>query len=874
MKDKAEFNTKQYLYSPLVWVLFFLQLIGRATYKSAFFLLKWLYIFVYNFVSLSKQWFYLTKITSLPQYLSSQLYQLVRNFLFDFFSDLIDFRIYVVNRFNKLNQSVSDFFSHALFIPFAPSLFRWMTFLNFHVILKVLYVSTFDIRESIVSAWNWIVQVVAGVGGLFKRIPIPKIQIRLFAPSFWITSVGMIVSVLMIGSVFFYFVVLKDLPEPNQLIHRDRILTTKIFARDGSLLYKIYRNQNRSLVQLNDIPDHVVNATIAIEDKSYWTHPGFSIRGISRAIRNNLNNEEVQGGSTITQQLVKNALLSPERTYTRKLKELILAIQVEMNFSKQEILQMYFNEVPYGGVAYGIEEAAQTYFGKSVVDLNLSEAALLAGLTSAPTRFSPHGTNPEFTIYRQQQVLKRMLEEGYISQSEYLTALKTKVVIKPPVSEISSPHFTLYVKDQLVEMFGTRMVEEGGLEVYTTLDPDIQASADKAVKEEIEKLIPMRVSNGAALVTNPQTGEILAMVGSRDFFDTANDGNVNVTLQLRQPGSSIKPVTYALALQSGMTPSSMIEDTPVAYPDGFDEWGRPRMYAPVNYDNTFHGNVNLKTALASSFNIPAVKLVDRFGVDNMIDLSKKMGITTWSDRSRFGLSITLGGGEVMMTDMAVVYGVFANQGMRVDLQSILYVKDADGNLIYDFQCDPDVTFLPEAEARNVLSNDEYCQPTSVMSPLVAYQITDMLSDNNARIPAFGPNSLLNIPGHQVAVKTGTTNDKRDNWAVGYTPDRVVVVWVGNNDNTPMSAVASGITGATPIWHNIVMEMLKAESSPLRFSPPDGLVPVQVCATNGLLPCASCPVIKTEYFIPGTEPKLHCVDRPLQDTNERIKEFRN
>jgi membrane peptidoglycan carboxypeptidase len=509
---------------------------------------------------------------------------------------------------------------------------------------------------------------------------------------------------------------------------------------------------------------------------------------------------------------------------------------------------MYFNEIPYGGVAYGIEEAAQTYFGKSAKDLTLPEATLLAGLPSAPTKFSPYGAQPEYAVYRQHHALKRMLEDGYISQDEYQEVLNTKIKLNPPATEIKAPHFVMYVKDQLVERYGTRMVEEGGLEVYTSLDPEIQISAEEAVASEVDNLREMKVSNGAALVTNPQTGEILAMVGSSNYFDTESDGNVNVTLQQRQPGSSIKPVTYALALLNGMTPMSMINDSPVSYPDG------DKLYQPVNYDNTFHGRVSLKTALGSSFNIPAVKLVDRFGVTEMIELGKAMGITTWEDRDRFGLSITLGGGEVKMTDMAVVYGVFANQGIRVDLHPILKVQDYSGRVLEEFKCEPNRDFLPEVEAKTLL---EYCSPRSVLSPYVAYQITSMLADNNARIPGFGANSLLNIENHQVAVKTGTTDGKRDNWAIGYTQNQVVVVWVGNNDNSPMSSVASGITGATPIWRNITDSLLEDENTAISFAPPSGMVPVAICADNGLLPCDSCQVIRTEYFVPGTEPKWAC-----------------
>ncbi len=662
------------------------------------------------------------------------------------------------------------------------------------------------------------------------------------------------------SSVFFYLYILKNLPNPHELITRPQVLTTKIYARDGSLLYKIYRNQNRTLITLDQLPPHLINATIAAEDKNFWKHPGFSAQGIIRAFKTNISDDALsQGGSTITQQLVKNALLSSEKTFTRKLKEVILAIEVELMFNKNEILQMYLNEIPYGGVAYGVEEAAQSYFGKSAKDLNIAEAALLSGLPVAPTKYSPFGANPSWAVYRQRQVLKSMLDAQYISLHEYNEALKAKIILNPPKYDIKSPHFVMYVKDILVETYGTRTVEEGGLEVLTSLDPLIQQNTEQAVITELDNLKNMNVTNGAAVVTNPNTGEILAMAGSRDYFDTQRDGNVNVTLMLRQPGSSIKPLTYALALQSGMTPLSIIDDTPVSYPDG----NRP--YVPVNYDGRFHGRVTLKTALGSSYNIPAVKLLNKLGVDSLYNFGKTMGITTWKERNRFGLSLTLGGGEVKMIDMAVAYGVFANNGVRMNLNPILQVRDSNGKLLQQYDC-PSTNILaieqPVEAAGKTMVN---CRSERVLSPLITYQISDMLSDNTARIPAFGPNSLLNIPNQQIPVKTGTTNDRRDNWTIGYTPDRVVVVWVGNNDNSPMSAVTSGITGATPIWRTITDSLIR-DKEPIVLKAPAGLKAVEVCSDNGYLPCSSCRNIKTEYFIPGTEPKQRCLDKPQEEQN--------
>ncbi|NMB57470.1 PBP1A family penicillin-binding protein [Candidatus Beckwithbacteria bacterium] len=812
--------------NPIFWVVFLLQNIGRFTYKIILSLLKGCYLIYQNGKKLEVKFDH-HFLPALSKHLLKKPYF--------FYLNLVEQICYFQTNFTHKIQQAFYLFLLQLFKFLYCQYFDWQIFYSkINKILNFKINLDFKPRKQTIQISK-------------KNSYFPLI---LGFSSFLLFT--------LITATFFYLKILKDLPDPNQLLTRKQILTTKIYARDGSLLYEIYRNQNRSLIKLEDLPQDLIDATVAVEDENFWNHPGFSLKGIVRALGNNVNNEEsIQGGSTITQQLVKNALLSPERTYIRKIKELILAIEVELIFDKKQILQMYFNEIPYGGVAYGAQAASQTYFGKNVQELTLAQAALLAGLTSAPTKYSPLGANPKLAIYRKNYVLDKMLKDKYISQEEYDKAKKEIIVVKPNVEEIKAPHFVMFVKDLLVEKYGTRLVEEGGLDVYTSLDPQIQQVAQKAVEDEIDKLIEMNVSNGAVLVTNPATGEILAMVGSRNYFDIQGQGNVNVTTQLRQPGSSIKPITYALALKSGLTPNSMIDDSPISFPDG-----AYKTYTPVNYDGKFHGNINLKTALASSFNIPAVKLLDKLGVNNMINLAENMGITSWKDRSRFGLSLTLGGGEVKMIDMAVVYGVFANQGMRVDLNPILKVKDANGKILQEFKCNASLNLLPEVEAKSQSKNN-YCQAKPVLNPIIAYQISDMLSDNNARTPAFGAYSLLNIPEQQVAVKTGTTNDKRDNWAIGYTEKYVVLAWVGNNDNSPMSAVASGITGATPIWYNTMKTILEKNGEKAQFSIPEGMIAVQVCETNGLLPCSSCPKVVTQYFVPGTEPKYHCLDNEIK-----------
>lgn len=647
----------------------------------------------------------------------------------------------------------------------------------------------------------------------------------------------------------FYFLILYDLPSPNQLITRQPILTTKIYDRNGKLLYKIYRNQNRTLVKLIDIPLSMQQATIAIEDKEFYHHQGFSLKGITRSLYRNLLYGTQTGGSTITQQLIKNALLTSEKTWQRKVKEIILAILAEAKFSKQEILQMYLNEVPYGSVAYGVEEAAQTYFDKSIKDINLAEAALLAGLPAAPTKYSPFGANPLLAKARQEQVLSQMLEQGYISQAEWEEAKKIQLVFAKQKDQIRAPHFVMFVQDWLVKKYGEQVVENGGLEVITSLDLDLQEMAQKTVTTRIEKLQPLRISNGAALVTNPKTGEILSMVGSKDYFNYQAEGNYNVTTALRQPGSAIKPVNYAVALQNGFTTATTIPDTPVTY-----QIPNQPPYSPRNYDGRFHGNISLRVALASSYNVPAVKILAALGIERMVEQGRKMGITTWNDLARYGLSLTLGGGEVKMVDLAVVYGALANLGTRQELNPILKVTNYKGEILEE---------LPSSSL-SLLSS----QSSQVLPPNIAYLLSNILSDNSARTPAFGPNSLLNVPGHQVAVKTGTTQNLRDNWAIGYTPSFLVAAWVGNNDNTPMSYVASGVTGATPIWHQIMSHLLQDKPNE-EFPKPEGVKEVTICGFTNTLSCAACPNPRPEFFVSGSEPKHACNQEMINRLIEQL-----
>lgn len=680
-----------------------------------------------------------------------------------------------------------------------------------------------------------------------KRPHFPKI---VFPPKTFIGASLLLIAAAIL--LFFYFYFLKGLPTPYDLKKHQPKLTTHILDRNKQELYKIYKDENRSLVKIDELPAYLIDATVSIEDKDFWSHSGFSLVGIIRAVlrnsRSTLNDQRstlsLQGGSTITQQLIKNTLLNPEKTIKRKVRELILSVWVERVFSKKEILEMYLNEVSYGGIAYGIQEAAQQYFGKDASSLSLAEAALLSGLPAAPTSYSPFGINPEKAKERQADVLRRMTEDKNITAETAKQALQEDLKFSQNSINIKAPHFVMFVRDWLASEFGEEMLNNGGLQVTTTLDLDLQNFVQQTVTQEVTNLKKLRVSNGAALVTDPKNGEILVLVGSQNYFDFQHDGQVDIVFRPRQPGSSIKPVMYAAAFQKGYTPASVILDAPISFPN---PGSKP--YSPVNYDGKFHGNVPIRTALASSYNIPAVKVLSTIGVNAMIDQGEMMGIKTWGDRKRFGLSLTLGGGEITMADMAEAYGSIANYGMRVPLNPILKVEDSQGKILY------------EKDATG---------PTRALPAGVAYQLISILSDPAARAPAFGTRSVLNIPGHQVAVKTGTTNNLRDNWAFGFTTDFVVAAWVGNNDNSPMSYIASGITGASPIWAKIFQGILSQRQTPFSFPKPQDLVTAKICALTGQLACEGCPS-RDEFFVPGTEPKTACRPETIEEIKQKQEE---
>ncbi|KKT32858.1 MAG: hypothetical protein UW21_C0017G0001 [Candidatus Woesebacteria bacterium GW2011_GWB1_44_11b] len=633
------------------------------------------------------------------------------------------------------------------------------------------------------------------------------------------------------------------IPLPSKLSTSQVPVSTKLFDRNGKLIYEIYADRRSTPVVLGDLPDYIWQATIAIEDKDFYKHYGFSPTGIARALYNTVFQGKLQGGSTLTQQLVKNSLLSPERTIRRKIRELVLTIFVEIIYSKDQILESYLNQTPYGGTAYGVGAASELYFNKPAKELSLAEAALLAGLPQRPSTYSPFGASPELAKGRQETVLKRMAEDGYISQEQADEASSQELKYAEQEA-LKAPHFALWVKQQLAEKYGEAVVEKGGLRVTTTLDLELQEFAQQTVATEVGKLKKQNVGNGAALITRPKSGEILSMVGSKDFFAEDEDGKVNIIFAKRQPGSSIKPLNYALGLKDKkITLATVLADVPTC----FSVFGQP-FYCPRNYSGNFSGPVQVRFTLGNSLNVPAVRVIALNGLENFINFARDMGITTLADPSNYGLSLTLGGGEVRPYDMAVAFGTFANEGIRQPLISILKIEDWKGKVL-------------EEVDTNELEGDR------VLDPEVPFLISHVLHDNNARVAAFGERSFLNVSGHpEVSVKTGTTNDRRDNWTIGYSAHTLAVVWVGNNDNSPMTGAVSGVSGASPIWNKIIRAALdKAEEG--AYNPndeghawprqPDGVVGTNICSTSGFLPggdpaAPDCPT-RFEYFIKGTIP---------------------
>lgn len=641
--------------------------------------------------------------------------------------------------------------------------------------------------------------------------------------------------VFLIFSFFLFLWYSRDLPFPDQVKRREGF-SSLILDRNEKPLYDIYVDKNRIPIAFSDIPDFLKKATVSVEDKDFYSHAGFDPKGILRALFHMVTLRGVQGGSTLTQQLVKNVLLTSERSLPRKIKEFVLAIQIERKYTKDEILQMYLNEAPYGGTMWGIESAAQGYFGKHAKDLTPAESVILVGLPQLPSYYSPFGPNPKAYRVRSEEVLRRLREDGHITQLaeyEFKSQLNT-VKFASPGAQFKAPHFVLSVKKQLTDLFGAKLVEEGGLRVTTTLDASLQEKAEDIVRDELEKAKSLQVSNGAVVALNPATGEILAYIGSKDYNldESGFQGKFDVaSMGYRQPGSALKPITYAAALSKGYTLSTVIADVETHFPGGKDK----EDYIPKNYDNKFRGPTQLRFALGNSINIPAVKLTALVGVRDVLKLASDMGITTLAptDKNiqRLGLSLTLGGGEVRLLDITASFGVFATGGIRIDPYTIEKVTDSTGKVLFEHR---------KNQGKRVLSED------------ISFLISHTLLDNASRKEVFGERSYLVVPGKTVSVKTGTTDDKRDNWTIGYTPSIVTGVWVGNNDNSPMNPkLASGATGAAPIWNRIMREALK-NTSDEQPKKPDTVVALTVDSLFGGLPHEGLPT-RNEYYIKGTEP---------------------
>jgi 1A family penicillin-binding protein len=587
-----------------------------------------------------------------------------------------------------------------------------------------------------------------------------------------------------------FIYIAKDLPRPENFAEHSLAQSTKIYDRTGKvLLYEYYGEEKREVVPFDKIPQHLKNAVLAAEDINFYKHFGLDIRGIGRAIQVNLKlKKPVQGGSTISQQLIRSTFLTREKTLKRKIRELILTLELERRYSKDEIFGFYLNQIPFGSNAYGVQAASQTYFGKDVSEINLSEAALLAALIRAPSDLSPYGEKREELLKRKDLILDKMAEVGFISKTEAEEAKKTEIIFSKILQPIRAPHFVFYIREYLEEKYGEDFIKEKGLKVYTSLDWELQQEAEKIVKEGAKRNRVYGAYNAALVAIDPKTGEILAMVGSADFFEDPYPKNCtpglnclfepypNVAIRGRQPGSAFKPFVYATAFKKGFNDNTVIVDEPT----NFGTAANP--YTPQNYDGLFRGPVTLRQALAQSLNVPSVKLLAYYaGLEDSIKTAKELGITTLTkEPSFYGLPLVLGGGDVKLLEMVSAYGVFATGGIRFPLISILKIVDANGNFI---------------EKKNTSSK-------RVLEPWVAQLITDILSDNEARAPIFGYNSVMYFPDRKVAVKTGTTENYRDGWIIGYTNSISVGVWVGNNDNTPILR-EPGIIVAGPIWRDFM-----------------------------------------------------------------------
>jgi 1A family penicillin-binding protein len=645
-----------------------------------------------------------------------------------------------------------------------------------------------------------------------------------------------------------YVAIASRLPSPTELQeHQTAFVSSKIYDRNGQLLYEVTDPQGgrRTYVSLDEISPNLINATIATEDRDFWLHPGFDPIAVARAVYYALTEREfVSGASTISQQLARMVFLPEERfepTAERKIKEIVLASELTRTYPKETVLEIYLNELNYGNLAYGIQAASETYFGVGADELTLAQASFLAGLPQLPAAYDPFGGGLERALDRQEDVLALMVEDGHITeeQAEQAAAAMRNYPFQAPQLDLSTaPHFVVYARRKVEELYGPEALYRGaGLRIYTTLDLDLQRRAEQAVREHIAELRDRNATNAALVALDPTTGQIRALVGSADYDDETIDGQVNVALRCRQPGSSIKPLTYVAAFERGWTPATLLWDVRTEFPDGANP-----PYVPLNYDREFHGPMLVRDALANSYNVPAVETLQFVGVDGLLEFAQRLGVDSlvhpedhcpdypYDEPPAYGLALTLGGGEVRLLEMTGAFGVFANQGVRTEPTPILRIEDSQGNVLIDNS---------EPGGERVISREH------------AYLITDILADPEARCDTFRCPGVLDL-SRPAAVKTGTTNDYRDAWTIGYTPDLVTGVWVGNSDNSEMDRVP-GSAGAGPIWHNF-MEAAHAETPVHDFERPPGIVEHEICADSGARPTQHCPRRKTEIFAEGQPPR--------------------
>ena len=638
----------------------------------------------------------------------------------------------------------------------------------------------------------------------------------------------------------------KDLPTPTRLAKIRAKESTKIMDRNGNLLYET-GEQKRTIIKKEEIPNSIKNATVAVEDANFYHHQGVDFKGIARAAYADIFNRKLaQGGSTITQQYVKNAILSPKKSISRKIKEIILSIELEQLYSKDDILAMYLNEIPYGGNLYGIEAASQTYLGKSAKDLTLSEAATLAAIPQAPTRYSPYGTHTDDLFTRKNSILDKMAKAGFINEADAgkaknETPSKTEPKFAKRTDSIIAPHFVMYIKELLVDQYGEQMVNGGGLKVTTTLDLEKQKLAQEAIDETVPKLDRYNATNAALVSIDPKTGEILAMVGGKDYFDTEHDGNVNVAVANRQPGSSFKPIVYATAFkQARFNPAFVLFDLPTDFGG----------YQPNNYNGGFNGPVTMRSALANSLNVPAVKTLALAGLPDTLKTAKDLGITTLNQPERYGLSLVLGGGEVKLLDLTGAFSAFADNGSFHKPTPILKIEDDREKALFEYKSEKN--------------------RFQALDPQVAYEITSILSDNNARSMIFGPRSSLYFENLNVAAKTGTTQNFRDAWTLGYTPSVTAGVWVGNNNNDAMRGGADGSVLAGPIFHRYIEKVAQQKEE---FKRPIEIKEATVDKFSNKLPSQYSPEdqrvtdIFTSYQVPTKVDDIHVIFKVNKSNNK-------